>query len=270
MGKVIQFPGTERAGTRPRRPGGAPQLLVYDGGHTRLSRLRLRAVELAVPFLFLVSLLLAMEGHGVAAGLGATAMVGLLALVGARQRPLLKGAAGEDLLAAHLEVAVRGIPSLAGSLLVRDVALAVDGHRFQIDHLLITPLGLFVFEAKAWSGPQQVSADGTWLSAGKPRKNPLRQVERQRDLLMRWLQKTMPADAFGVQVPVIGVVVWTVPLESTGPLPAGVLHVSDLVPYLVRFQPVVQPIPRRRLQQMALACILPDLGLPGGVNACGV
>ena len=98
---------------------------------------------------------------------------------------LRAGERGEQALAA------RFADQLADDhLILNDLSFKIAHERFQIDHLILAPSGIWVVESKYWSGTLSGDAsDHTWLQS-RPRrpatrvKSPVLQVRRQRDLVV--------------------------------------------------------------------------------------
>ena len=98
---------------------------------------------------------------------------------------LRAGERGEQALAA------RFADQLADDhLILNDLSFKIAHERFQIDHLILAPSGIWVVESKYWSGTLSGDAsDHTWLQS-RPRrpatrvKSPVLQVRRQRDMFI--------------------------------------------------------------------------------------
>lgn len=84
-------------------------------------------------------------------------------------------------------------------LLLNDLDLRIGHERFQIDHLVVAPSAVFVVESKYWSGTLSGDpAAATWTQTrhGRSRavSSPVRQVERQRRMLVSLFRIPIPED----------------------------------------------------------------------------
>ncbi len=114
--------------------------------------------------------------------------------IAAETRNLEGGRTGERKLAA------RFAEQLADDhLLLNDLDLRIAHERFQIDHLVVAPTAVFVVESKYWAGTLSGDpAAATWTQTrhGKSRtvSSPVRQVERQRRMLISRFRLPLPED----------------------------------------------------------------------------
>jgi hypothetical protein len=108
---------------------------------------------------------------------------------------LRAGERGEQALAA------RFADQLADDhLILNDLSFKIAHERFQIDHLILAPSGIWVVESKYWSGTLSGDAsDHTWLQSRPHRpsvrvKSPVFQVRRQRDMFISLFNTGLPED----------------------------------------------------------------------------
>lgn len=109
---------------------------------------------------------------------------------------LRAGERGEQALAA------RFADQLADDhLVLNDLSFRIAHERFQIDHLILAPSGIWVIESKYWSGTLSGDvSDHSWLQS-RPRrpdarvKSPVLQVRRQRDMFSSLFNTGLPDDA---------------------------------------------------------------------------
>ena len=85
-------------------------------------------------------------------------------------------------------------------LILNDLDLRIAHERFQIDHLILAPSGIWIVESKYWAGTLSGDvADRTWLQT-RPRrpsvrvKSPLFQVLRQRDMFLALFNTGLPEE----------------------------------------------------------------------------
>jgi hypothetical protein len=152
-------------------------------------------------------------------------------------RAELAGATGEQIAQAKLAEA---LVWLCGSdCYLHDGPLVIEhapGSPFptaEIDHLAITPFGIFVFESKHWSGfisngaipgeLQRSANDGTRAS----RKSPLAQNASKVAFLRRHLPPMWPVDGAGIFT--------STDVELSADLPINLIRVGDL-PHWLRQQ----------------------------------
>ncbi|GKV54930.1 nuclease [Sporosarcina sp. NCCP-2222] len=91
-------------------------------------------------------------------------------------------------------------------VILHDVCLKQNGIYFQMDSLLITPTGIFIFEVKNLAGKIIVKSDPTQfiqenLNERKVLQNPILELERKEIFLKQWLLER------GIDLPIIGIVV---------------------------------------------------------------
>lgn len=114
-----------------------------------------------------------------------------------------RGAKGEELLGQRLdELAARGVRVLHDRRIPRS--------RANIDHIAVSPCGVFILDAKRYQGRPSLKVEGGFL---RPRNETLKVGSRACDALVAGMHKQMAlvtaalGDAF-VDVPVIGMLVF--------------------------------------------------------------
>ena len=85
-------------------------------------------------------------------------------------------------------------------VILNDLDFRIAHERFQIDHLVLAPSGIYVVESKFWAGTlagdvhdaqwTQTKSDGTVRHV----KSPVQQCERQRRMFVAWLASKVPDD----------------------------------------------------------------------------
>jgi len=142
--------------------------------------------------------------RAVAARAGATLFFAALAVgwewhrreLAAEAVNLRAGERGEQALAA------RFADQLADDhLIINDLDLRIAHERFQIDHLILAPSGIWIVESKYWAGTLSGDvSDHQWLQRRPHRpavrvKSPVLQVRRQRDMFVSLFNTGLPDDA---------------------------------------------------------------------------
>lgn len=147
-------------------------------------------------------------------------------------KPQLKGWLGESvvhgMLSRNLDPATYKI--------VRDVMLPVDDATTQIDHIVVSRFGIFVIETKTMKGWIFGSeADAKWTQQLFRKKcsfqNPIRQNYRHTKTLAELT--TIPDSYFKSVIAFSGEAVFKTPM------PAHVLHIRDLCPFISSFRDVI-------------------------------
>ena len=144
------------------------------------------------------------SGRAVFGRAAATALLAALAVgwewhrreLAAEAVNLRAGERGEQALAA------RFADQLADDhLILNDLSFRIAHERFQIDHLILAPSGIWVVESKYWSGTLSGDvSDHSWIQSRPHRpdarvKSPVLQVRRQRDMFASLFNTGLPDDA---------------------------------------------------------------------------
>ncbi|MDZ4197648.1 MAG: nuclease-related domain-containing protein, partial [Kiritimatiellia bacterium] len=155
-------------------------------------------------------------------------------------KQLAIGSGGERDLSKRLE---RELPD--DTLILNDLEIRHGRHHAQIDHLVISPRGLFVVETKTWAGRLSGRAeDEHWMlrAAGRePRamKNPVRQNRRQAQVLR---EKLAFGGLGGIEViPLVALASSRCVLEPTEDLQKA-LFPADRAVAFIRDYPARRPI----------------------------
>ncbi|MBU0676515.1 MAG: NERD domain-containing protein [Verrucomicrobia bacterium] len=124
--------------------------------------------------------------------------------------------------------------------LLNDVSVAHRRHKAQIDHLVVSPAGIFVLETKNWRGHLSGSERGErWLqvkdAGGKPvsLSNPILQNDRHMEVLKGFLSLHGIQEERIYSVIVMGSpsATWTIE-DRTVP----VLNIADAIQYMAHFE----------------------------------
>jgi hypothetical protein len=167
-------------------------------------------------------------------------VMGWLAYLGAQpskrgQSPEERAAEGEAIVESSLRTLLSrmcGNDFVLRHSVILNIAPGTNYPTAEIDHLVITPFGVFVIETKAWSGqirPGNTADTLTWVSpAGltESRKNPLAQNRSK----VTFIQRLFPSE-----VVVAGAGVFSSPgARVSDSLPSDLIGVGDLADWLSR------------------------------------
>ena len=138
----------------------------------------------------------------------------------------------------------------------------VPGEKFNVDHVVVAPQGVFAVETKGYRKPNrgEGKADATVVCDGQSLRfpdwsgaGPLRQAERQARWLAEWLGSAT-GEATHV-VPVLVLPGWFVQLDGTGPV--MVLNDKQIEPHLLKARaarPIAPEQMRRIVHQLEQRC----------------
>ncbi len=132
--------------------------------------------------------------------------------------------------------------------ILNDLVLRDGWHRHQIDHLVVTPGGVFVIETKAWSGVIEGSAAAASWTVTRPdgrrasRGNPIRQNRAHADLVRRRLRAWGEA---GIEPqPVLVMTRGSVQVPDA---PSPILSPAEVAGWIEARPPALDPEQARRL-----------------------
>ena len=195
----------------------------------------------------------------------AVAIIGavvLLRIAWMMVRPRVRGAFGETLLAAVLR------RKLDVSLyhVLNDIYLPIDdGSTTQIDHVVVSPFGVFVIETKTYKGwifgnPR----DAQWTQVLHRRKsrfqNPLRQ---------NYLHVQRLVGLTGLLADVMhSVVAFSGEATFKTKLPPEVMHFADVADYILSFKPKM--IPQDDVEEIVATIVRVDGAIPASVRKAHV
>jgi hypothetical protein len=138
----------------------------------------------------------------------------------------------------------------------------LPGEKFNVDHVVVAPQGVFAVETKGYRKPNrgEGKADATVVCDGQSLRfpdwsgaGPLRQAERQARWLADWLGSAT-GEATHV-VPVLVLPGWFVQLDGTGPV--MVLNDKQIEPHLLKARaarPIAPEQMRRIVHQLEQRC----------------
>ena len=92
------------------------------------------------------------------------------------------------------------------SILIHDVRLEVDGKTAQFDHIVVSRLGIYIFESKFFSNRVEIDRYGNWYAYSKSGKkygitSPTEQNARHKELLKSFLkQYDLIPKRFGIKI----------------------------------------------------------------------
>ena len=192
----------------------------------------------------------------------AIAVILVLQVVWVVVRPRLRGAFGETLLAAVLR---RKLDALLYHVL-NDIYLPLDdGSTTQIDHVVVSPFGVFVIETKTYKGwifgnPR----DAQWTQVLHRRKsrfqNPLRQ---------NYLHVQRLVGLTGVLADVVhSVVAFSGEATFKTKLPPEVMHFADVADYILSFKSKM--IPQDDVEEIVATIVRVDGAIPASVRKAHV
>ena len=195
----------------------------------------------------------------------AVAIIGavvLLRIAWMMLRPRVRGAFGETLLAA----ALRRKLDAALYHVLNDIYLPLDdGSTTQIDHVVVSPFGVFVIETKTYKGwifgnPR----DAQWTQVLHKRKsrfqNPLRQ---------NYLHVQRLVGLTGVLADVVhSVVAFSGEATFKTKLPPEVMHFTDVADYILSFKPKM--IPQDDVEEIVATIVRVDGAIPASVRKAHV
>jgi len=177
-------------------------------------------------------------------------------------RPRLRGAFGETLLAAVLR------RKLDASLyhVLNDIYLPLDdGSTTQIDHVVISPFGVFVIETKTYKGwifgnPR----DAQWTQVLHRRKSRFQNPLRQNYLHLQRLIRLM-----GLRTDVVhSVVAFSGEATFKTQLPPEVMHFADVADYILSFKS--RMIPPEDVEGIVATIVRLDGAIPAAVRKAHV
>ena len=177
-------------------------------------------------------------------------------------RPRLRGAFGETLLAAVLR------RKLDASLyhVLNDIYLPLDdGSSTQIDHVVVSPFGVFVIETKTYKGwifgnPR----DAQWTQVLHRRKSRFQNPLRQNFLHVQRLMGLT-----GLQADVVHfVVAFSGEATFKTKLPPEVMHFADVADYILSFKS--RMIPPEDVEGIVATVVRLDGAIPAAVRKAHV
>ena len=192
----------------------------------------------------------------------AIAVILVLQVVWVAVRPRLRGAFGETLLAAVLR------RKLDASLyhVLNDIYLPLDdGSTTQIDHVVVSPFGVFVIETKTYKGwifgnPR----DAQWTQVLHRRKSRFQNPLRQNYLHVQRLVRLM-----GLRADVVhSVVAFSGEATFKTKLPPEVMHFADVADYILSFKPKM--IPQDDVEEIVATIVRLDDAIPASVRKAHV
>ena len=173
-------------------------------------------------------------------------------------RPRLRGAFGEKLLAIFLR------RKLDASLyhVLNDIYLPLDdGSTTQIDHVIVSPFGVFVIETKTYKGwifgnPR----DAQWTQVLHRRKSRFQNPLRQNFLHVQRL-----VGLTGLLADVVhSVVAFSGEATFKTNLPPEVMHFADVADYILSFKS--KTIPQDDVEGIVATIVRLDGGIPASVR----
>jgi len=177
-------------------------------------------------------------------------------------RPRLRGAFGETLLAAVLR---RKLDALLYHVL-NDIYLPLDdGSTTQIDHVVVSPFGMFVIETKTYKGwifgnPR----DAQWTQVLHRRKSRFQNPLRQNYLHVQRLVRLM-----GLRTDVVhSVVAFSGEATFKTQLPPEVMHFADVADYILSFK--TETIPPGDVEGIVAGIVRQDAAIPASVRKAHV
>lgn len=157
-------------------------------------------------------------------------------LVAVLNSPRVKGKRGEKIVARKLQT---GLPE--GYVVLNDVYLPLpNGTTTQIDHIVVSPYGIFVVETKNYSGWIFAEADAkVWTQTIYHKKSTFQNPIRQ-----NYLHVCAIADNLGIDRDYVrGVVVFVGGCTFKTDRPEGVVLADELVPYIKQFRnPMIKSV----------------------------
>ena len=188
----------------------------------------------------------------------AIAVILVLQVVWMVIRPRLRGAFGETLLATVLR------RKLDASLyhVLNDIYLPLDdGSTTQIDHVVVSPVGVFVIETKTYKGwifgnPR----DAQWTQVLHRRKSRFQNPLRQNYLHVQRLVRLM-----GLRTDVVhSVVAFSGEATFKTKLPPEVMHFADVADYILSFKS--RKIPQDDVEGIVATIVRLDGAIPAAVR----
>ena len=177
-------------------------------------------------------------------------------------RPRLRGAFGETLLAGVLR------RRLDASLyhVLNDIYLPLDdGSTTQIDHVVVSPFGVFVIETKTYTGwIFGNSRDAQWTQVLPKRKRRFRDPRRQ-DYLHG--QRVMGLTGLLANV-VPSVVAFSGEATFKTKFPPEVMHFADVADYILSFKS--RMIPQEDVEGIVATIVRLDGAIPAAVRKAHV
>ncbi len=195
----------------------------------------------------------------------AVAIIGavvLLRIAWMMVRPRVRGAFGETLLAAVLR------RKLDASLyhVLNDIYLPLDdGSTTQIDHVVVSPFGVFVIETKTYKGwifgnPR----DAQWTQVLHRRKSRFQNPLRQNFLHVQRL-----VGLTGLRADVVhSVVAFSGEATLKTQLPPEVMHFADVADYILSFK--TEMIPPGDVEGIVVGIVRQDAAIPASVRKAHV
>ena len=195
----------------------------------------------------------------------AVAIIGavvLLRIAWMMVRPRVRGAFGETLLAGVLR------RKLDASIyhVLNDIYLPLDdGSTTQIDHVVVSPFGVFVIETKTYKGwifgnPR----DAQWTQVLHRRKNRFQNPLRQNYLHVQRLVHLTGLRAETVH----SVVAFSGEATFKTELPTEVMHFADVSDYILSFK--TETIPPGDVEGIVAGIVRQDAAIPAAVRKAHV
>ena len=190
------------------------------------------------------------------------AVVVLLRIVWMVIRPRVCGAFGEKLL----DVVLRRKLDASLYHVLNDVYLPIDdGSTTQIDHVVVSPFGVFVIETKTYKGwifgnPR----DAQWTQVLHRRKSRFQNPLRQNYLHLQRLVRLM-----GLRTDVVhSVVAFSGEATFKTKLPPEVMHFADVADYILSFK--TEMIPPGDVEGIVVGIVRQDAAIPASVRKAHV
>ena len=177
-------------------------------------------------------------------------------------RPRLRGAFGEKLL----DVVLRRKLDASLYHVLNDIYLPLDdGSTTQIDHVVVSPFGVFVIETKTYKGwifgnPR----DAQWTQVLHKRKSRFQNPLRQNYLHVQRLVRLTGLRAETVH----SVVAFSGEATFKTELPTEVMHFADVADYILSFK--TETIPPGDVEGIVAAIVRQDAAIPTAVRKAHV
>ena len=177
-------------------------------------------------------------------------------------RPRVCGAFGEKLL----DVVLRRKLDASLYHVLNDIYLPLDdGSTTQIDHVVVSPFGVFVIETKTYKGwifgnPR----DAQWTQVLHRRKNRFQNPLRQNYLHVQRLVRLMGLRAETVH----SVVAFSGEATFKTELPTEVMHFADVADYILSFK--TEAIPPGDVEGIVAGVVRQDAAIPAAVRKAHV
>ena len=186
----------------------------------------------------------------------------VLRIVWMALRPRVCGAFGETLLAAVL----RRKLDASHYHVLNDIYLPLDdGSTTQIDHVVVSPFGVFVIETKTYKGwIFGNSRDAQWTQVLHRRKSRFQNPLRQNYL---HVQRLMGLTGLLTDV-VHSVVAFSGEATFKTKLPPEVMHFADVINYILSFRSNI--IPQDDVEEIVATIVRLDDAIPASVRKAHV